>query len=228
VPKKETSKITKLKIAKPEEQKLLSKSEATKLRDGMLDDFKAAGSRLIAAAIKLDQIVRGQGWKALGYETMTEWREAEIKHSEFYTLRNTTRLLEQGVPPTRVEKMKLTNIDTLVRQLPSSEWAKETWLKAAAELPIKQFEAKAMGEAVERGTAQEEIERRGFAGPTSLIKQWDLALKVAETVDGAKRLEDRVEAIIATYLNSDSQQKGKSKLQRYQEVTEAIEVGADL
>lgn len=225
---KEEKKVTKVKLAKPVEEPLLSKADATKLRDGMLEDFKAAGSRLVAAAVKLDKIVRGQGWKALGYDTMTDWRKAEVNFSEFYTLRNTSRLLEQGIPAARVEKMKLTNIDTLVRQLPPSEWAKETWLKAAAEMPIKQFEAKAIGEATERGTVQEEIERRGFAGPKSLIAQWDLALKVAETVDGARRLEDRVEAIVAAYLNANSQQPGKSKLQRYHEVNEPIEVDVNL
>lgn len=39
-------------------------------------------------------------------------------------------------------------------------------------------------------------------------------------------MERRVEALIANYLNSESETPGKSKLQLYQEITALIEVKA--
>jgi hypothetical protein len=213
------TKIVKASKVKMPKEDIMPVAQARQLRDGIIQDFKSAEGSLVAAAIKLDAFTRGVGWKALGYETMTEWRETEIKSTEFFRLRNVNRLLEAGVPVASVEKMKLTNIDVLVRQLPEKEWKKADWQKAAAELPVADFEKRATAEAEDFGTIQEQIERRGFAGPTSLIEQWDLALKVAEAVEGAQKLEARIETIVACYLNSDSQTEGRTKLQRYHELS---------
>jgi hypothetical protein len=227
-PKKPEPKPEKAPVVKMPKENVMPLAEAKRLRDGIIQDFKTAGASLVSAAIKLDAIVRGQGWKALGYATMTEWRTAELNFSEFFRLRNTMKLLEVGVPPAQVEKMKLTNIDTLVRQLPERDWKDTKWIAAAAEMPVSEFESRAKAEAIDVGTIQEEIERRGFAGPKSLIEQWDMALRVAEAVDGAAGLEARVEAIVACYLNSDSQAPGKTKLQRYHEIAQSTAVSAEL
>src|SRR5579885_1750422 len=200
-----------------EDGEVMPVAEAKRLRDAIIADLRSAEGSLVSAAIRLAKFTKRQGWKALGYETMTEWREAEVRFAEFFRLRNVSKLLEQGVPAESVEKMKFSNIDMLARQLPPSEWKKPEWQKAAAEIPVAEFERRAKARAEDVGTVQEEIERRGFAGPRSLVEQYDLALKVAEAVDGAVRMEERIEIIVATYLNSDSR-GGKTRLQLYQDI----------
>ncbi len=196
----------------------LTRAEAQKLRDGIVEDFKAAEGRLVEAAIKLDKFVRGEGWVPLGYDTMTDWREKEMNFTQFYTLRHVLRLLEAGVSTDKIQRMSLTNIDTMVRQLPEARWKESAWQKAAADMPVTDFKAKAVAAAEEAGTVQEEIQRRGFPGPKSLVEKWDLALKVAETVDGARRIDERVDAIVSAYLNGQGGRPGKSRLQQYEEL----------
>jgi hypothetical protein len=200
----------------------LTKPQAKNLRDEMIEDLRAAGDRLVRAAVKLDAFVKGKGWIPLGYKTMTEWREQEISSSEFYNLRYVNKLLVAGVPPEMVSNMKLTNIDVMVRELPQSAWLREEWQRKAIDMPVADFCAHVRAEAKEVGTVVEEMHRRGFIGPASLIKNWDLAMRVAESIDGANSMESRIDAIIANYLNSESGVAGKSKLQRYEEIFQEL------
>lgn len=205
-----------MKTALAPKEKALSKSEAAKLRDGILEDIRSVEGRMIAAAIKLDKFVRGQGWTPLGYDSLSAWRDAEIETREFYNLRNVGRLLEAGIEPEAVEKMRLTNINTMVRSLPEKAWVQPEWKAAATELPVGAFEEKARKEAQKAGTEWEYSVRRGFALPKSLADKWDMALRVAEAVDGAARMDERIEAIVSCYLDSPSEMPGKSKQQAFE------------
>ena len=206
--------------AKDPTASLLDKAGAVALRDALLEDLHAAEHSLVAAALKLGKFRAGKGWLALGYETMTAWREREMNFSEFYKLAHVAWLLDAGVPAEAVEKMKLSNVDAMVRQLPEKLWLDPEWQLAAQELPVADFAARAEAEGEKIGTAIEAMQSRGFRAPLSLCERWDTALKVAEAVDGAVRMEQRVEAIVACYLDSDSAQPGKSRLQRFHESAE--------
>jgi hypothetical protein len=201
------------KAVKPDE-KLLPKVAARKISDELGKLFHAAEKSLVQAAILLDKFIRGQGWKALGYKTMTLWREKEIPFSDFYNYRNAMKLLEAGVPAEQVEKIPLTNMNVITRQLPESKWSDPKLLKAA-EGPVKEFERQISEK--ESETKAEEILRRGFAGPKSLIEKWDLAMKVAEFIDHAEGQEAKIEAVVTEYLNGAYEEEGKSRLQAYEE-----------
>lgn len=198
--------------------KALTKAEAQKLESGMREDFQAAEDRLVAAAIKLDKFVRGEGWKALGFAYLGEWRDARMNYTEFYQLRRVQKLLEAGVPEEKVEQMKLTNIEVMATQLTPAQWNKPEWQKAAIDLPVKDFEEKARTAAHEQGTEVEQVFRRGFVASQSAVEQWDESLRVAEAVDGATRMDNKLDAVCGTYLNSASKQPGKTRRQRYEEL----------
>lgn len=195
----------------------LSRKSAEALQSAIFADFDSADKNLIAGARKLHAFILGNGWRALGYESMTAWRIQEVDARKFYGLKNVMKLLEAGVPPERVERMKLTNIDTLVRSLPPKDWKDEKIL-TLAEGPVQIFSEVAEKKSAEEGMHVESLERRGFSLPKSLIDNWDLALKVAELVDGCQSLDRRVEAIIGIYLNSQSREEGLSRLQLYQSI----------
>lgn len=206
-----------VKAEKPGPAKL-SKADAQKLQDSMIAHFEAADQNLIAAALDLAQFKGGEGWLALGYDSMTLWREEEMRFSEFYNLTNVMKLLDAGVAPERIEKLKLTNINKLVRKLPESKWTDEKTLELA-EGPIGVFKAKVDEQSEKIGMHVEALERRGFQVSKSVADSWDLALKVAEMVDGCGPMEKRVEAIVANYLNAESETPGRSRLQLYEDST---------
>lgn len=80
------------------------------------------------------------------------------------------------------------------------------------------FEAKVEAALEEKHLKVEGAVTRGFRIPKSLAERWDFALKVAETVDGCERMEERVEVLTATYLGSPSGKKGKTREQRFYEL----------
>lgn len=194
----------------------LSEPEAAKLQDTIIKHFKSADQNLVAAAIGLKEFKEGKGWEALGYTTMSEWREKEMQFGKFYSLTNVMKLLDAGVSQERIEKMPLTNVDTLTRKLPPSKWTDDTVLKSA-EGPIKEFEAKVTKQSEEIGMHVEDLEKRGFKVSKSIAESFDLALNVAEHVDGCKHIEKKIEAIVSNYLNAESETEGMSKQQVYLE-----------
>jgi len=205
----------------------LSRAEAEKLQAKIVDDFRNWESSAILAAVDLDQFVRGKGWIALGYERMTDWREKEIPEADFYYLRNVLKLLSEGVPTEKIERMRITNVNTMARALPPAEWKKPVWQEAAATLPTKEFTVKAHKVSDDLGQHVEILERRGFQVAKSIAENWDLALRIAEALDGAESMERRIEAIVSNYLNSPSEAPGKNKLQAYEamnseEIAEAV------
>lgn len=197
---------------------LLSKEEASVLRDGILDDFGDAGRSIISAAIKLRQFRMGKGWLALGYPTETEWREAEIPWQEFQNARAAIKMLDVGVEPEILERMKISNVHSMVKHLPEKKWLDPNIQAAAISETVANFDVQVRAKAETLGTLAEDWHARGWHGPASVVENWDLALKVAELVDGAKALDKRVDAIIATYLNSQSARPGLSRLQLYFEI----------
>lgn len=213
--KKESAKTKREQIVKTAPP-TMSKPEAQKTQAGIIEDLKSADKSLVAAALKLGKFVTGKGWVALGYQNMTDWREKEIPFSDFYNLRNVQRLLAAGVPAERIERMPLTNINTMARQLPESELKKESWIQAAAELPVDSFAKQVKKRSEEIGMHVEDEVRRGFVVSKSLGDNWDKALKVAEAIEGATTIERRVEALVANYLTSPSPEAGKNKLQYYE------------
>lgn len=196
---------------------LLSAPEAQALEDGMKADLLSAEKSVIEFAKKLDVFVRGEGWKARGYKGLTEWREKEMPFSEFYNARNVMKLLAAGVPAERIEKIPLTNINTMARQLPPSQWKDETILYDAERSPVVEFENRAKARSNQLGMNVEDAVRRGFEVPKSLADNWDLSLRIAKMVDGCKEFEACIEAIVSTYLNSNSEIPDKTRLQVYQE-----------
>lgn len=205
--------------------KVLSKAEATKLQDGMTADLKAAEGRMVAAAIKLQQFRDGKGWQARGYTSETKWRIAEWNFTDFWNLRNVSRLLDAGVPAAAVEKMSITNQQAMTRYLPERCWTDKAWQQDAIEMPIADFESKAMGKANDAGLHPEALIRRGFAIPASLAEQWDLCLRVCETVDAAGPIDRRIDAIVSAYLNAPSAEPELSKLQLFYRITEPVTAG---
>jgi hypothetical protein len=198
---------------------LLTKPQASALSEGMKADLSTAEDRIIAFAVKLKQFIGGKGWLALGYDGLTEYREAELSFSEFYNARAAIKLLDAGVSPDDVRKMKLSNMQTLVRQLPEAEWNDSKTIDLA-QGPIAKFTEFAEKKSQEMGLAIERREPRGFNVPKSVADNWDLALRVAQFVDGCESLEQRIEAIVANYLNSESEVAGKSRLELYRQATE--------
>lgn len=198
-------------------QVTMSRPEAQKIQAGIIEDLRSADQSLVSAALKLGRLVEGQGWRALGYKNMTDWREKEVPFSDFYNLRNVQRLLSAGVSAERIERMRLTNINTMVRQLPESKWKEESWQTAAEKLPVEKFAAQARETSEKIGMHVEELARRGFSLSASLAEKFDKALKVAEAIEGATTMEMRVEAIVANYLTSPSPMPWMNKLQYYEE-----------
>jgi hypothetical protein len=196
------------------EPSMLARPQAEALQKGIIQDLKAAESSVVAAAIKLEDFKRGRGWVALGFPGMTEWRKASIPESQFYNARSAMKLLDAGVPTEDVEKMPLTNINTMARSLPESDWKKPEVLRAA-QGPIASFEQFATKRSDDVGMNVEELVGRGFRLPLGIAKNLDLALAVAETVDQLRGVDRRVEVILATYLNSASETPGRSRLQMY-------------
>lgn len=221
-PKPEAKKETALAKNTQPVEIMLSVAEAKALEEGMKADLLASERSIIAFAKKLDKFVRGEGWKVLAdkegkpYKGLTEWREAEMPFSEYYNARAVMKLLRAGVSADQVDKMQLTNINTMVRQLPPSQW-KEEKILAAAEGPIASFGRQATKLSNEIGMNVEEQLSRSISGPKSLIDNWDLSLRIAGTIDGCKDFESKIEAIVSTYLNSNSEIPGKTRLQLYQE-----------
>jgi hypothetical protein len=215
----------KAEIVKPAPQ-MMSKSDAQKTQAEIISDLKSADHCLVSAALKLDKFVRGKGWVALGYKNMNDWREKEIDFADFYNLRNVQYLLAEGVPAEAIEKMPLTNINTMARQLPPSKWVEKSWQKAAIELPVARFteQAQAAGEKI--GMHVEVEVRRGFSVSKSIADNWDLALKVAELIEGANTMDARIDALAANYLTSPSPEAGKNKLQYYEETIHPKEEAA--
>ena len=205
------------------EEKILSESEAQKLEDGIVADFGAAENALVQAAIKLERFIRGRGWQALGFETLGEWKKDRVKHCQFYQLRRVQAVFEKylsdGIPESEavriIGQMKLTNIETMATQLPPSEWTKSEWQKAAIEMPVADFERKAVAASEEAGMHVEEVFRRGFMLPRTLAEMWDQSLRVAEIVDGCEHIDAKVEAICGAYLHGAGKQPGTTRLQRY-------------
>lgn len=194
----------------------LSHKEAEALQGQIKEGFKLWERNVISTAAAVDKFRRGRGWIALGYQNMTEWREKEIGYADFYYLRNVQKLLEEGVPAEAVEKMRVTNINTMARTLPPKEWKKPEWQEAAAKMATDKFSEKAHGASDEMGQHVELQVARGFHVAKSVADNWDLALKVAEMIDGAESMERRIEAIVSNYLNSPSESAGKNKLQAYE------------
>jgi hypothetical protein len=194
----------------------LSETEAAKLQKTIIAHFNSADQNLIAAAVGLKEFKEGKGWEALGYSTMSEWREKEMQFGKFYSLTNVMKLLDAGVSQERIEKMPLTNVDTLTRKLPESKWTDDSIL-TLAEGPIKEFDKVASKKSEEIGMHVEDLERRGFKVSKSVADNWDLALRIAETVDGCTVFEKRIEAIVSNYINAESEIEGKSKLQVYED-----------
>jgi len=137
------------------------------------------------------------------------------------------KLLSEGVPTEKIERMRITNVNTMARALPPAEWKKPVWQEAAATLPTKEFTVKAHKVSDDLGQHVEILERRGFRVAKSIAENWDLALRIAEALDGAESMERRIEAIVSNYLNSPSEAPGKNKLQAYEamnseEIAEAV------
>lgn len=206
----------------------LSKEEAGKLRDGILDDLAQSASRQIEAALKFRRFVVGRGWEALGYESLTAWREAEVRFGEFYKLRRIAELIAAGVAEKDIRAIvaarRATNLDGLYQlyRVQPKLLTEGKWVEEARQLPIADFEAKVEKELVRRGAEPEATVPVSLGQlPTGVAEKLRLALKVAEEVDGAKNKAEAVEAIAANYLNAASDEPGKSKLQRYYELEAA-------
>jgi hypothetical protein len=197
----------------------LTRPEASALSEAMKMDLASAEGNIIAFAIKLKRFIAGKGWLSLGYAGLTEYREAELSFSEFYNARAAVKLLDAGVSPDDVRRMKLSNMQTLVRQLPEAEW-KDAKVIDLAQGPIATFTQFAEKKSQEMGLAIERREPRWFRVPKSVAENWDLALNVAQYVDGCETFEQRIEAIVASYLNSESEIPGKSRLELYRQATE--------
>lgn len=195
---------------------LLCQKEAQQLQDKIVSGIHEFESSAIRLAIDLDKFIRGRGWVALGYGRMTDWREKEIPEAEFYYLRNVRRLLADGVPAEKIKAMKITNINTMARALPPEQWKNPEWQEAAAKMPTDKFFKKAHRSSDEIGWHVEVLERRGFQVSKSIAENWDVALRIAEAIDGANSMEHRVEAIVSNYLNSPSEIAFKNKLQAYE------------
>lgn len=216
----------KAEIVKASQVAPLCKADAVKLNSEIKSGFKSYMRERAKTAEKLNEFIVGKGWLALGYQNMTDWREKEIGEGEFYYLRNMLKLLSEGVPPSVAERIPITNINTMARTLTPKEWKDEKWQKAAAEMKTDEFQEKAQKSSDEEGRHVEILDHRGFSASRSIIKNWDLALRIAETLDGADTMERRVEAIVSNYLNSPSEKEGKNKLQAYEELI-ADEVPAE-
>lgn len=228
--KKKAAKQEKKEIVKSsdvEARSQLSRKQAQELQEKIIASFQSWESAAIRMAIDLDKFVRGKGWVALGYQNMTDWREKEIPEADFYYLRNVQKLLAEGVPPEKVEAMRITNVNTMARALPAAEWKKTEWQEAAAKMPIREFTVKAHKVSDDLGQHVEALERRGFQAPKSITDNWDLALRIAEALDRADTMERRIEAIVSNYLNSPSEMAGKNKLQAY-EALNAEELSVEL
>lgn len=218
--KANNSKVQKSEIVKSEKVPVtMTLREAEKTQAEIISDLKSADKSLVAAALKLDKFVRGKGWIVLGYRNMNDWREKEIPFSDFYNLRNVQYLLSEGVPAETIEKMPLTNINVMARQLPPSKWKDESWQKAAIELPIAKFSEQAHAAGEKIGMHVEDEVRRGFVVSKSLGDNWDKALKVADAIEGANTIERRIEALVANYLTSPSPEPGKNKLQYFESLS---------
>jgi len=174
---------------------LLSKSQAKELEKGIVADITAAEGSVVAAAEKIEAFIRGKGWKVLGFTGMNEWRDERMNFSLFYNARNAAKLLAAGVPAATVERMKLTNINTLTRKLPESKWNDEKVLELAAG-PVKEFDAKVSKQSNEIGMNVEDLVSRGFRVSVSLAESWDKAIRIARLVDGCKDIESCVEALV--------------------------------
>ncbi len=196
----------------------LTKSEASKLQDGIKRALRTAGQGFVEAAVQLDTFKKGRGWLALGYDTMTEWRTKEIQSTEFYNLRDVSKLLEVGVSAEVVGQMPISNIQTLVHRLPRSIWLQESWQRNAIEMSVATFEKAATTSSEERGMHVEEMERRGFVLPISLAKQWDETMRIIETLEDIRMMEQKVELLITEYLNGLSKIAGVSRVQRYGQI----------
>jgi len=211
--KKAAKKVTAIVKAEPS---VLTKTQATELQNGIIADFQSAERSIVAAAVKYEKFVNGKGWVALGFKGLTEWREAKVPFSEFQNARNASKLLRAGVPAEQVDKMKLTNINTMARSLPQSSWL-DPKIQTLAEGPIAEFAAVAGKESEAIGMHAEKDDVRGFKASASIIRNWDLALSIAKLVDGCKTGEQQVEALVANYLNGNSGEPGLSRLQLYQQ-----------
>jgi hypothetical protein len=194
---------------------LLSREAALSLQEEIRDSFRLAENLLVEAAIKLKQFLDGRGWAALGYATMTAWREAEFNFTQFYNARSVILLLEAGVSEKTVRHMPVGNVGSITHLLPEKYWKDPAWQQRAIDMGTRDFANLARAEATQAGTAPEEVFRRGFWGPQSLIEKWDLCFRVAEAVDGAKGQEQVVEALVSNYLDGASARPGKSRLQYY-------------
>jgi len=195
---------------------LLSRAEAAELDAGIDKDMQSANKSLIAMAIKLDQFKAGQGWKALGFLTMNEWREKKMNFSTFYNATAAMKLLNAGVPAKQVESLSLTNMNEIVRKLPQNKWTDPEILKAATG-SVATFEKIVTQKSDEICMHIEERGVRSFSAGKSSLEKWDLAMKIAESVEGCQDAETRVEAVCAAYINSASREVGKTKQDLYWE-----------
>ena len=214
--KKAAKKVTAIVKAGKLDFPVLTKTQALELEKGIVGDFQSAEKSVVAASLKYEKFVNGKGWVALGFPGQTEWREARIPFAEFYNARAAMKLLKAGVPPEQVEKMKLTNINTMTRSLPQSSWL-DPKIQTLAEGPIAEFAAVAGKESESIGMHVEREDVRGFKGSASLIKNWDLCISIAKLVDGCNTQEKQIEALVACYLNGNSGTPGMSRIQLYQE-----------
>lgn len=201
-----------------EELVVATKDEALRLQEGIKQLLRVTGASLVEAAIQLDAFKKRRGWEALGYQSMTAWRTVELQASEFYTLRDVTKLLDAGVPSEIVNKMPVTNIQVLTRKLPPSAWKNKQWQQKAIDLPVATFERAATEASADIGMHVEEMQRRGFVLPVSLAEVWDDTLRAIEVLEGVRKMEQKIEMLLSEYLNGPSAMPGRSRLQRYQEI----------